>query len=621
MATRETLEARAAQCKGAADLYALAREALDAPADIAYAGELLTRPEFGADPQARKLLDDTAAGAMFTADFVALALGYKALGDAAQAADMLKQGQDFAMSGEEKVLAGLGTFMVSGDATAAVKALSAALKEISATEELYNLARVVTTELKEAGAELAGQIFDKIKTKAGRAADFARLAKAVLAGLGDRAKAAALITEGAQKYSSPADLITLSAAMGEIDPAAAGDLYAKALESAKDFTALMQVLESAKGNAEFTRQVLAKGAEIAASTGEFLQLAEVYVASGDAAGVADMLGRAEAAVNNLDDLRKVVAAVEKHAPADAERLARLKDKLAKREANQAKYVEIQNAEAKATTVKQFIQLADRVLAELEDTAYAGKLLAAAESMLRADGFHFSRFKPLVLAVDRLGDKDWLARLLEESVAAAGDFVWFREVVLTAARELKDTAFGRERARAYLQARAAQAGDNPYDWTKLAELVLTALGERDWAAQLLDEAARRARDHFALAHVGKLYRQMGEEAKARELFTRAVQACTSADQCVQLARRMKSYELPASEIEPFMDDCAAVLKTPADKLAWAEGVADLLLDADWARRAYARIEADFSQPAERKRYEQSRNLRLGYRFFGPGVQAH
>ena len=621
MATRDTLEPRAAQCKGAEDLYNLAREALDAPADPGFAKELLSKPLFTGDAGARKFLDDTASGAMFTADFITLALGYKALGDADKAAEMLTQGQDFAMSGEEKVAAGIGTLLVTGDAAASTQALAGALKEISATEELYGLARVVTSELKEAAADLAQQIYDKIKTKASRAADFARLAKAIAADLGDKAKAAAIIAEGAEKYASPADLITLSGAMGEIDPAAAGSLYAKALESAKDFTALMQVLESAKGNAEFTRQVLAKGDEIASSTGEFLQLAEAYAALGDAAGLTAMLTRAEDAVNNLDDMRKIVEAVEKHAASDTERLARLKDRLAKREANQAKYVEIQNEEAKAQTVKQFIALADRVMAELQDASYAAKLLASAEALMRADGFHFSRFKPLILAVDRLGDKAWLGKLLEESVASSTDFVWFREIVLTAAREFKDAAFGQERAKAYLTARAAQASDNPYDWTKLAETVLEALGDRDWAAKLLGEAAARAKDHFALAHVGKLYREMGDEAQAQALFGRAAQACASADQCLQLARRMKVYELPASEIVPVMDACLGVLKTPSDKLTWAEGVADLLLDADWARKAYASIEQDFVAEAERKRFELSRQMRMGYRFFGPGVQAH
>ena len=53
-------------------------------------------------------------------------------------------------------------------------------------------------------------------------------------------------------------MITLSGAMGEIDPSAAGALYDKALDSAKDFNALMQVLAAAEGNPEFAKAVLTK---------------------------------------------------------------------------------------------------------------------------------------------------------------------------------------------------------------------------------------------------------------------------------------------------------------------------------------------------------------------------
>ncbi len=617
MATRETLEPRVAQAGSAEALYSLAREAFDAPADPGYAKDIVSRPGFAADAGAKAFLDDTAGGAMFTNDFVALAIAYKhGLKDDAKAEEMLAQGKDFAMSGEEKVAVGFGQMLVSGDAAGAAKTLGGALKEISATEELYGLAKVVACDIKDAA--LAGQIYDKIKGKAGRAGDFARLARTIATDLGDKAQAAAIISEGAAKYGSPGDLIALSGAMGEIDPAAAGSLYAKALESAKDFTALVQVLAAAEGNAEFTRAVLAKGGEVASTTGEFLQLVEANAKLGNAAGVAEMLTRAEDAVNNLDDMRKIVEAVDRHAAADAERVARLKDRLARREANQAKYVAIQNEEAQAKTVKQFIALADRVMAELDDASYAAKLLGSAEDMLRVDGFHFSRFKPLILAVDRLGDKDWLARLLDEGIASAADFVWFRDIVLTAARELKDAEFGRARARAYLEARAAQAGDNAYDWTKLAEAVQEALGDAAWAAKLLGEAAARARDHYALAHVGRLYQAVGDGAGAAAMFAKAVEACGGAEACLQLASRLKGYGLPASEILPLMDACGARLTTGGEKLRWVEGVSDLLLDTDWAARAYAGIGGAFTDEAGRKRFERSRQMRLGYRFFGPGA---
>ena len=616
MANRATLEPRVASAGSAADLFALARECFDEPADMGFAKDILTGAAFTGAADAKGVLDKVAGDAMFTKDFVTLAIGYKALGDGGKAEEMLGQGADFAMDGGEKVSVGMGQWLALEDAAAAGKALAGALKEVSATEELYGLAAVVA-ELNN--AELFAQIADKIKTKAGRAGDFARLAKMLASG-GDQAKAVEIINEGAGKYSSPADLIVLSGAMGEIDPAAAGALYDKALNSAKDFTALMQVLAAAAGNAEFTKAVLSKAGAVATVTGELLQLADAYAGIGDSTGVTDMLTKAEESVANLDEMRKVVEATNKHAAGDADRVARVADKLAKREANQAKYVEIQNEEPKCTTIKQIIALADRILAELDDKSYAGKMLGVAEAKMREDGFHFGRFKPLILAVDRLGDKAWLGELLDESVASTGDdFVWFREIVLACARETQDAEYGKARAKSYMEGRGL--GENPYDYTKMAELAADALNDAALAAQLLTDAGNHAKDHFALALVGKLYREIGDTSNASALFAKAVDACASGDACVQLASRLKAYELPVSEIAPLMDKCGGKLSSNNDKLRWAEGVADLLLDGVWAQKAFEGIATHFAAGADKKRFELSRQMRMGYSFFGPGVEAH
>jgi hypothetical protein len=213
----------------------------------------------------------------------------------------------------------------------------------------------------------------------------------------------------------------------------------------------------------------------------------------------------------------------------------------------------------------------------------------------------------------------LGKLLDESVANAADFVWFREIVLTCATEMKDAEYGKARARAYAEARAL--GDSAYDYTKMAETVQTALGDAALAAKLLGDAANRAKDHYALAHTAKLYRDIGDNAAANALFAKAAAACASGDQCVQLANRLKAYELPASEIAPLMDACGGHLSSTNDKLRWAEGVSDLLMDGAWADKAYKGIAGSFSAETDKKRFERSRQMRMGYRFFGPGVQAH
>jgi hypothetical protein len=51
------------------------------------------------------------------------------------------------------------------------------------------------------------------------------------------------------------------------------------------------------------------------------------------------------------------------------------------------------------------------------------------------------------------------------------------------------------------------------------------------------------------------------------------------------------------------------------------VADLLMDGAWMEKAYSGIAGSFTSDTDRKRLERSRQMRMGYRFFGPGVQAH
>jgi Tfp pilus assembly protein PilF len=77
MATRDTLTPKEAQCSGGADYAALALEALQEPADAAYAKELMDR-----------VADDC----QFTKDLAACAIVYKALGEQDRAEERRRAG-------------------------------------------------------------------------------------------------------------------------------------------------------------------------------------------------------------------------------------------------------------------------------------------------------------------------------------------------------------------------------------------------------------------------------------------------------------------------------------------------------------------------------------------------
>jgi hypothetical protein len=538
MATRDTLTPREADCSSGADYAALALEALQEPADQVYAKELVDR-----------VADDC----QFTKDLAAVAIVYKALGEQDRAEELLQTAEDYCMSGEEQVYLAEGKMKVLGDAAAAGAAMDKALKETGNLDPLIELAKKAKAIIGDNA--VVRKVLDKAMGKASRAAEFTKLA-AGAAEAGDKDYASSVFEKAAEKLSSVPDLLALAGEMTKTlgDPARAKALYQRALDSAADVPAVVKLIDAAKqaGDSAFMQAVLKKGAELATATTELLDLGLGLFTTGDKGGAKALLERAETAVNNLDELQKLTDAVKTHFPDDSTWVGRVVTKLQKRQANQAKYVELQNQEQQADTVKKLLALADRAMAELEDPFYTAKLLGKAEAMLGEGDYQFQRYRPIILAVDKhLNDKEWLTRMLDEAAAKSTDFIRFKDVIHTAAAEMKNIEVGREKARAYLNTRETQlkadANATVYDYCKLAQLVISDLQDKDWGAALLNEAKVRARDHFALAHVGELAAQAGNAAAAQALYGQAAQIAGSALACAQLADRLHNNGVAASTV--------------------------------------------------------------------------
>jgi len=605
MATRDTLTPKEAQCSSGADYAALALEALQEPADAAYAKELMDR-----------VADDC----QFTKDLAACAIAYKALGEQSRAEELLQTAEDYCMSGEEQVALAEAKFKVLGDKAAAVGAYEKALKETNNLDPLIDLAKDVMRVI--ADGAFAKKVLEKAEAKISRAVEYSKLAAASAEHLLDKDYAEAIFNKAAEKLSSVPDLLALA---GEVtktlgDPARAKALYQRALEGATDFAAAKTLIESAKqtGDAAFMQTALKKAGDLATATGEYIELAEGLAGVGDKPGATALLDKAEEAVAGLDEMHRLVTAVEAHLADDTERLTRVKVKLEKRQANHARYMEFQQLEKEAVSVKQFLALAERVRLELEDPFYSAKLIEAAETLLDGTGYQFSRYKPILLAVDKnLDDTDWLSRLLDRAAENATDFIAFKDLVVTAA-QLKHRELGVSRARAYLAMREAALAADPhatvYDLAKLAEASFAATRDAAEAGRLLEAARAQANDHFALTHIGRLYASMGNSTKADELYAAAATACTHGDACIQFIDRLKGFALPAEALKKWYAECGTHLSKPADKLRWAEGIADALNDKAWATEVYGQLAGQFSG-ADAARFELSRRSRADLNYFG------
>ena len=605
MATRDTLTPKESQCSSGADYAALALEALQEPADAAYAKELMDRE---------------ADNCQFTKDLAACAIAYKALGEQSRAEELLQTAEDYCMSGEEQVALAEAKFKVLGDKAAAVGAYEKALKETSNLDPLIELAKNVMSVI--ADGAFAKKVLEKAEAKIARAVEYSKLAAAAAEHVLDKEYAAAIFSKAADKLTSVPDLLSLAAEVTKTlgDPQKAKALYERALTGATDFTAAKTLIESAKqtGDTVFMQAALKKAGDLASATGEYIDLAEGLASVGDKPGAAALLDKAEEAVAGLDEMQKLVTAVEAHLADDAERLARVKVKLEKRQANHARYMEFQQLEKEAISVKQFLALAERVRLELEDPFYSAKLIESAENLLDGTGYQFSRYKPILVAVDKnLDDTDWLGRLLDRAAENATDSIAFKDLAVTAAT-LKHRELGVSKARAYLAAReaalAADANAGVYDTAKLAEASFAATQDTAEADRLLEAARAQAKDHFALIHIGRLYAAMGNAAKADELFTAAAAACTNGDACIQFIDRLKGFALPADALKKWYAECGGHMKAPADKLRWAEGIADALNDKAWAAEAYSNLAGQFTGN-DAARFELSRRSRADLNYFG------
>lgn len=605
MATRDTLSPKEAECANGADYAALALEALQEPADAAYAKELMDR-----------VADDC----QFTKDLAACAIVYKALGEQDRAEELLQTAEDYCMSGDEQIALAEAKYKVLGDKAAAAGAYEKALKETANLDPLIDLAKNIMNVI--ADNALAKKVLEKAEAKISRAVEYGKLAAASAEHLLDKDYAAAIFNKAGEKLSGVPDLLALA---GEVtktlgDPARAKTLYERALAGATDFNTAKSLIDSARqaGDAAFLKAALSKAGELATATGEHIELAEGLAGMGDKAAAAELMDRAEDAVAGLDEMQKLVAAVEAHLADDAERLERVKAKLEKRQANHARYLEFQKLEGEATSVRQFLALAERVRVELEDPFYAAKLIAAAETLLDGTGYQFSRYKPILEAVDQnLDDSDWLTRLLDRAAANAHDFIAFKDLIVTAAH-MKHRELGVSKARAFLAAReAALAADSHatvYDFAKLAEASYAATEDAGEAGRLLDAARGQARDHFALTHIGRLYAAMGDSAKADELYAAAAASCTTGDACIQFIDRLKGFALPKEALKKWYADCGTHLTKPADRLRWVEGIADALNDKSWAADAYGKLAGQFSG-VDAARFDQSRRSRADLNYFG------
>jgi hypothetical protein len=372
------------------------------------------------------------------------------------------------------------------------------------------------------------------------------------------------------------------------------------------------------GDKEFAREILEKAEATAEGTPQLVEATQRVLHTLDDKALAQrLLQNAEESVTSLGELRSVAEVIKTRFADQADWVARIEEKLARREANQAKYTSFQERENKTTSLLGLLKLADSVMSELEDPFYARKLLVAAENTLSDQSSDFTQNRALILAIDKhLGDEDWLKRLLDGAAANCTQFAALRAVGESASRELKNDSLGIALAKRYYgeweDKLEATDTKTAYDYTKLADAVSEDLGDSQWALGLVEKAAEIGGDHFSLARMGKLALQLGDNTRATTLFQRAAAACRNVEQVAQLSAHLKRTGINQNIIHNLYASAKSNLNSPSQLLDWVEGIVKLFGDRQWAAQEYADLSDSMTLETDKARYQSSRKLHLEQR---------
>ncbi|MCB1762805.1 MAG: hypothetical protein KDI27_06690 [Gammaproteobacteria bacterium] len=574
---------------------------------------------------ARSILEEAESSCQFPKDFAQLASGFKRiLGDEAQVKNLMQQAADFAMTGEEQLDLGNGYWDLLQDKAAALEAFQKALPDLNDKAALLTLGTKIAKQIGD--AELAKKIFTKVEQKSSGTVELRKLAQTVLEATDDRSYAADIYLRASETMDQPNDLISLAGDLAKQldEKAKATEVYRKAFSKLNDFGQYLKLLEQVENNTAdkgFGREILARAAEQASGTPDLLQVCkQVMAILNDTEMCRPLLQSAEAQVTSVGEMKNVLQAVGEHFPEDSEWLALAQEKLALREANQAKYATFQKREISADNFIKLMQLTDDVMAELNDVHYARKLLDSAEKMMNEQGFELNRATTLVKAVaTHLKDNDWSKKLLASMAKQCRSFASVRSVAQSAIQYLP--AEGKALAATYYQQWEEQlkAADDTsgYDWTKLAAAVHQDTADVAVAGRLLQSAGEAGGDRFFWAHLGDLAGRLGDSDQAKAFFGKALAACTNPLQVRQVIGRLLTTSADADGIRELYAHVRERFAEPRQQLVWAEGILELFDDHNWAKREFDGLTGKLTSQVDREIFETSRRLKFGDRLRGHG----
>jgi len=602
----------------AREVYKNASSLVDGPEDVsAYAAGMIEL--FDDCDWAGETLAAAEGDCMFPSQFVSLASGYKTLLDNNEkAGELLEQGKQFAMSGEENLDLANGYCDLLGDKQTAQELYQQALNDFVNKDDLLRLAEDMAARSDD--KSLVKKAYAKAEEKMADANDLLALAKSIHTHLADAELVASVYGKANDRLTNAIELVRLA---GEVyqtvgDAGLTKTVYKKALDVATDYPSLEKILQSLEGDFKdepLAKDVLNKVMDTSEEASELLEAANrADRLLEDADVVLKLLDLTEDSVKALDDLRQLVRTAQALVADDTTRIQRLEAKLEKREASQARYVEFQDREKTLTRPPEFITLAEEVVAELDDSAYAGKILQNAQEQMDGKSFELQQYLHLLVAVDELiKDADWVTRLLEKCAENSRYYIQVRSLGRCASMQLSDREKGIEWTKTlyagWEKGLSDQGEISSYELGKLAIALRVDVADSEGAMRCLELARNSATDHFQLLYLAALANEWDEANLASDLYREAAGRCTTAEAFGQLVQKLRTQQAPEELQRKLYEMGSDSLADPIARLRWAEGILQLFADREWATSVYQSLEGAFTESTGKAIYANSLKVNL------------
>ncbi len=573
---------------------------------------------FNDTSQAQRILDDAEFDCQFPSDFVVLAKGIlETLNDEDKVDELLEEAAFSAMEGEEFLDVGNAFWDLKKDEVAAREYFEKALPELSDRSVLQQVAAMLVTELGD--SDLAKQYYRKIAEKITNPNDLTKLATETWTNLNDREFAQGLFNRAESKLFNARDLVALAEAMVSTigDEKSVLEIYRRAGDSIQNFTGLQQILESLKksiNDEKVTAELVGKMRQIANSTTELIQTCRAaHEVLDDQEIIHSILESAEELVSNPTDLELILKTVSELYSDNVKWQERLKDKLERRRANQAKYAEIQRLEKQNSTAVDTIRLGHRVVIELDDASYARSLFDRATDQLEANHFDVSQWVYLIkhIAAD-LKEEDLVRELVIKAASSSSHFSSAFQLARSVVEDLNPP--GNTELAWLIVNEWDLKMSSPMDRVKLMRMVLELFSDRNWVIRNLKDCKIAEFDFLLLSELGKIASQVGDQELARSMYFAAVRKCTNTTELSQLIQSLKSQGAAHSLCKDLYVERKGSFEDTLEKLRWVEGILTHFGDVVWAKQEYKELQPEISGETMRAVFHTSRKHQLARRYY-------